>query len=399
MSNWKKNITIEVLGLERELWEKVDVSEQNAYIKAIMHYLGFVICAFVGSYVLLYLISSSLLVALTAGTMLGLILSSIVRFSIIILRKSIFDVAKSYKKNQVKPLLNGSNLIVNNSKATPKVINNAAINFIKKIRVSNYFSWKFTKINADSKIPGFAMMIRLLILSTIGLLLIFPITSLLHFSKVDNLNTIKREEIKQRFILDARKNLDKKTSLFRSNIEEIKSQITKNTGVYQVNGLMKEKRKELEKLNQDLNGFAIENEEDYQKQFKIFSEQIGDKYFIISIFYAAVKFPLFSLVFLGVFYLIFYAHIKLILIKHSKSFLYSRESTKLYKDVIEKEYKETQAYLKELLMKKYQYDASPFMENSFYLNQPYCTEKRTFFKKKSPITKQAFLDHFSAPPK
>ena len=90
MSNWKEYITIEVLGLEQDLWDKLDEPEQKTYINAILHYAGFVICAFLGAYTLLFLISSSYLLALIAGTILGLILSSIVRFSLIILRKSIF---------------------------------------------------------------------------------------------------------------------------------------------------------------------------------------------------------------------------------------------------------------------------------------------------------------------
>ncbi len=400
MTDWKKNITIEVLGLERQLWESVDISEQKAYINAILHYVGFVICAFMGSYALLYLISSSFLLTLITGSMLGLILSSIVRFSLIILRKSIFDVSKSYKKNQVIPLLNGTILNAkNNSQPHSSRVRKVVIGFINKINFIKFPKWRFAKITGDSKIPGLAMMIRLIILSTIGLLLTFPIACLFHFSEVENLNTIKREQIKQRFVLDARKNLDKKTSLFRTNIEEIKNQISKNIGIYQVNGLMKQKQKELEKLNKDLDGFTIENEEDYQKQLKIFSDQIGDKYFVISIFYAAVNFPLFFPVFFAVFYLLFYSHIKLILIKNSKIYIYPKESTRLYKEAIEKEYHETQAYLKQFLLKNYQYDASPFMENSFYLNPPYCTEKRTFFKKRLPITKQAFLDHFNVPKK
>jgi hypothetical protein len=285
MTDWKKNITIEVLGLERQLWESVDIPEQKAYINVILHYVGFVICAFMGSYALLYLISSSFLLTLITGSILGLILSSIVRFSLIILRKSIFDVSKSYKKNQVSPFLNGTILNTkNNSQSHSSRVRKVVFGFINKINFNKFPKLRFSKITGDSKIPGLAMMIRLIILSTIGLLLIFPITCLFHFSKVEDLNTIKREQIKQRFILDARKNLDKKTSLFRTNIEEIKTQISKNIGIYQVNGLMKQKQKELEKLNKDFDGFTIENEEDYQKQLKIFSDQIGDKYFIISIF-------------------------------------------------------------------------------------------------------------------
>jgi hypothetical protein len=37
------------------------------------------------------------------------------------------------------------------------------------------------------------------------------------------------------------------------------------------------------------------------------------------------------------------------------------------------------------------------MENSFWLNPPYCTEKRAFFKKRNAISKKDFLDHFNAP--
>ena len=129
MSNWKKNITIEVLGLERDLWDKLEEPEQKTYINAILHYAGFVICAFFGSYTLLFLISSSYLLALIAGTILALILSSIVRFSLIILRKSIFDVSKSVKRNQVKPLLNngmqGEKFVAEKPIITPTANNNS----------------------------------------------------------------------------------------------------------------------------------------------------------------------------------------------------------------------------------------------------------------------------------
>ena len=416
MSNWKKNITIEVLGLERDLWDKLDEPEQKTYINAILHYAGFVICAFLGAYTLLYLISSSYLLALIAGTILGLILSSIVRFSLIILRKSIFDVSKSVKRKQVNPLLNNgkqgdkfvaikpTNTLITTNNSTPiqptqttSTTSNRVSTFFKKLSFLKFPTWGGFKITSDSTIPGFAMLIRVVILTNLGLLIVLPLTCLLHFSRVADLNTAKREELKQRFILDARKSLEKKANLFNSNIEEIKTQISKNIGVYQVNGLMKQKQQELAKLNKDLNGFNIENEEDYQKQLKLFNDQIEGKYFLISTFYDAVKFPFFIIVLSGVFYLLFTSHKMLFNIKKSKLFIYPKESTKLYKQIIEKEYNETQAYLKKYLLDKYQYDATPFMENSFWLNPPYCTEKRKFFKKRTAINKQAFLDHFNAP--
>ena len=413
MSNWKEYITIEILGLERDLWDKLEEPEQKTYINAILHYAGFVICAFFGSYTLLFLISSSYLLALIAGTILALILSSIVRFSLIILRKSIFDVSKSVKRNQVKPLLNngmqGEKFVAekpiitttSNNSTPSKQINkdkpNLVANYFKKIIFLKPPQWGSFKITSDSTIPGFTMLIRVVILTNLGLLIVLPLTCLLHFSRVADLNTAKREELKQRFVLDARKSLEKKANLFNNNIEEIKTQISKNVGVYQVNGLMKQKQQELAKLNKDLYGFNIENEEDYQKQLKLFNDQIEGKYFLISTFYEAVKFPFFIIVFSGVFYLLFISHKKLYNIKNSKLFIYPKESTKLYKQLIEKEYNETQAYLKKYLLDKYQYDATPFMENSFWLNPPYCTEKRKFFKKRIAINKQAFLEHFNAP--
>ena len=231
MSNWKEYITIEVLGLEQDLWDKLDEPEQKTYINAILHYAGFVICAFLGAYTLLFLISSSYLLALIAGTILGLILSSIVRFSLIILRKSIFDVSKSVKRNQVKPLLNngmqGEKFVAekpiittttNNNSTPTKLITkdklNSVKNFFKKISFLKLPKWGSFKITSDSKIPGFAMLIRVVILTNLGLLIVLPLTCLLHFSRVADLNTAKREELKQRFVLDARKSLEKKATQF-----------------------------------------------------------------------------------------------------------------------------------------------------------------------------------------
>jgi hypothetical protein len=107
--------------------------------------------------------------------------------------------------------------------------------------------------------------------------------------------------------------------------------------------------------------------------------------------------PLFTIIFCLIFYLIFFAHYKLIILTKSSIYSYSDQSTVYYKQIIEKEYSETQEYLTILLKDKYSYDAKPFIDNSFWLNPPYCTEKRKFFKKRDIITKQAFLDHFNSP--
>ncbi len=91
MNNWKDDITIGVLGLEHNLWNKIEDAEKKVYNTVIIHFMIYVGCLFISSFTLVFLISSSYFTSIFFGIILALILTTIVRFSLIILRRSIFD--------------------------------------------------------------------------------------------------------------------------------------------------------------------------------------------------------------------------------------------------------------------------------------------------------------------
>jgi len=390
MNNWKDDITISVLGLEHNLWNKIEDTEKQVYNRVILHFLAYVVCTFIASFTLVFLISSSYFASIFFGLILGLILTTIIRFSLITLRRSIFD-QKDINIQDIEKTLN--------EEVSTKVIKDTKINsnnLFNRIKIL-FNNFKKSSTKNTKQIFNFSLFIRIIIITVISLLIIFPLTTILNYNKVQEVNSNKREEIKQQYLINARRSKEKKLKSLHQYIQNIESQIEQNTGNFQINSFKQIKQKELETLNKSLNNFEIENNNKTEIELQTLISNIDGKYFIITTFNDVIHYPLFTIIFCLIFYLIFFAHYKLIILTKSSIYSYSDQSTVYYKQIIEKEYSETQEYLTILLKDKYSYDAKPFIDNSFWLNPPYCTEKRKFFKKRDIITKQAFLDHFNSP--
>ena len=102
MTGMLENMTIALFGLERDLWIKTEDTEKNSYSTAMLCYACFLSLALISSVTLIYLVSGSLFLSLPTGLLVCLIIGSVVRFSLIILRRSIYDEVKTNPEGGTK---------------------------------------------------------------------------------------------------------------------------------------------------------------------------------------------------------------------------------------------------------------------------------------------------------
>ena len=96
------SLTISMFGLEKQLWEETPKGEQKMYIWAFLFFVFFMILAITSGITLLYLITSSIFISIPFGLVLAFVIGSILRFSLVILRKSIFDLEKIKPEKKVE---------------------------------------------------------------------------------------------------------------------------------------------------------------------------------------------------------------------------------------------------------------------------------------------------------
>ena len=194
MSELSENITIELFGLEKDLWKQTMDTERSVYGTAMWCYIGFLILACISSCMLVFLITGNIFSSIFGGILVALIIGSIVRFSMIILRRSIFD--------EIKVKENAATIIAKQPEATNSSVPVPPVKRFSKLK-SLFRKLKFNWPTSHSKVPGFAGLIRLVIMTMMGLLVLFPLATLLHKSSIDELNDHKRAFYKQEFEKDA----------------------------------------------------------------------------------------------------------------------------------------------------------------------------------------------------
>ena len=75
MNTQLQNITINLLGLENDLWSQTHEKEKDYYVRSVLYYLGFILLAIFAEIYLLYIITSSIFFAIPAGLFLAAVIA------------------------------------------------------------------------------------------------------------------------------------------------------------------------------------------------------------------------------------------------------------------------------------------------------------------------------------
>jgi len=394
MSSAIENITITLFGLEEDIWEATEESERRTYGLVTNCFLIFFFLAIFSSVFLVYLIIGSIFFAIPFGIIAALIIGSVVRFSLIIMRRSIFDVEEDLKqkKNLVETDQNE-----NPSESFKDIIKKRFLSFVVKIK-----SIKINQIKSNQRVPGLATIIRIIIISMMGLLVLFPMTSLFHFSDVEKINEIKRNEYISQFQKDLENSLQSRIAVIKRDIKSVEGDIEKNNLAFKTDGLVQEKKLALVRLKSQLDDEIKTFESQKAVQLERFISDINEKYFLTLTFKSIVKMPLFLFCALTILLLLLIPHFILFSLQKKGGDTYSKRSTDHYKTIIDVEYERAIKEGYDHLYREWGYKPQGYgieqgvywAQNQFWSNPPYNTVPHHAFSEKKQIDAKAFIKSF-----
>jgi hypothetical protein len=225
-------------------------------------------------------------------------------------------------------------------------------------------------------------------------LVLFPLACLLHLSAIDSLNNAKREEYVKDFEENSIRSLSTKTILIKKEIESIEADLLANSTVYQEDGLIKEKRAAINRLNALLVKETAEHNRSQEEQLLHYREEIEDKYFLVLSFKAVTRMPFFVFSFFIIAFLLFIPHFMLYKLKIKSGSTYSKFSTDYYREIIDNEFKQTTAEGYKFLDTKFGYNPKGYSKYVYWENPPYCTIPHKPFADRKPVGLDTYLKSF-----
>jgi hypothetical protein len=402
-------LAVFVLGLENDIWERIGKAEKNLYKSLTIAFSIFAILSLFSGYFLIYLISSNSIISIVFGLMTAYVVTSIVRFSLVILRKSVFPIpvektsetsptgvrqvsGKQYHINEFAEIVyhnsslgsNEANLSINNEPKKSSVLQNK----IKSI---------FLGISMRSFYLDIGIVIRIVVLSMMCLIVVFPLSSLIYRKAIDSICENERLDMLSVFTQQNMKLMQTQFEIYETRIGVldqqidglIKSGIDENVYGSNIKAQRESLYSEMQRLKGKLEGkFSVD--------YSAYQNKISNKYFLVKCFTEVSKFHLFPFVFLFVFFLLLYPHVLLIILKKGKAFKYAIVSTARYRLIIERNYLEKQSYLDDLLKNKYPGIYPSLNKVKMHSDPPFCSIKNEFFTKRKPINRAEFEASFNA---
>jgi hypothetical protein len=254
--------------------------------------------------------------------------------------------------------------------------------------------FKFKWPGAQSKVPGFAGFIRLVIMTVMGLLVLFPLAILLHKSAIEELNGAKRQYYLQEFEKDGQMALANSLTLLNREKAANEADLIKNAGIYQADGLVREKKLAIARIDSLIVVEKADQAERYALQLEHFKEELEGQYFLSLTFRSVVTMPFFPIALAVIAFLLVYPHFLLYRLKTNQAFVYSALSTAHYRKTIKDEYDVTTTTGYAHLEQRFGYKRKGYDKDVYWENPPYNTEPHKPFAERKPITKEKFLESF-----
>lgn len=352
-------ISLALFGLEHAILLSVSEEEKNKFLKLSFLFLTTALVCLFSSVFLFFLISSSIWFALLVGPLLGLIFLSIIRFSIITIQRSLYEIkAAEIVLEMEQPL---SNLDKISSR-------------IKKIRF-----------------PGIESFMRILINGIMGCLIIFPLVSLLRFQNLESLNQQKREIILNEFILSKNKSFTIENNHFNNKIKQLEQTLFSIKNIESQGGVYNAKRNELIKVKAEQKQYKEIFVSDLETETERLKEYLDSKYFIIYTLSKALSYPEFIFVAITIFGLLFYLHYLQHTLKTNEAYQYAKLAKEKYVSIVMNDYNQTKLHIEKTLEKNFPKHKIDLEEISRWKNPPFNTEEKTTFPYRKRILKSELI--------
>jgi hypothetical protein len=377
--------TIILLGLERDIWENTPDDEKARYKRVGASFFALNAITLVSSTFLMHLLGFGWMLAAIVGAVSTFILMSIVRFSLIIYRRSVFEYEKEREKLDAKLTSGSKNEVSPDSSAATLKLNSQAVKntVLAPIRTISEYIKSGT---AHSKIPGLGGFIRTGILIMVAFLIIFPLATLMHRSYVEKINDSRRSEYLVNFQQEESMRLNKLIAELENEIEQIT--VRTKTGRENTSAInLAENQEQINKLRNKIETLRLNSEREQQ----LFVEKLTDRYFLVFTLSAVRNTPGFYVSLIVVLLLIILPHWNLYRIKVDPSGYYAETAVLRYRSIIEVAFEKTETAGYAKLKEQFGYEPGDFERNIFWENPPYNTVRRVHFSNKVRVSKAEFL--------
>ena len=352
-------ISLPLFGLEYPILLKISEEEKNKFLKLSFLFLAIAAACVTTSVYLFFLISSSFWFALLIGPLLGLIFLSIIRFSILTIQRSLYETKVPEIPIEV---------------AQPLTNKNKISDVLNKVRF-----------------PGIESLMRILINGIMGLLIIFPLVSLLHFQSLESVNQQKREILFNEFILSKNKSFSIENANFNDKIKQLEVTLSSLANIESQGGVYNTKQNELSKIKAEQNQYQESFASELETETKELKEYLDSKYFIIFTLTKAVSYPEFPFVAIAIFGLLFYLHYLQHTLKTNEAYQYAKLAKAKYVDIVMNDYNQTKIHIEKTLKKKFPKHKIDIEEISRWKNPPFNTEEKITFPDRKSILKSQLI--------
>ena len=352
-------ISLVLFGLEHSLLLSVSEEEKNKFLKLSFLFLTIAAVCLISSVFLFFLISSSFGFALFIGPQLCLVFLSIIRFSILTIQRSLYEIETPEITIEI---------------AKPQTNTNKISSFLSKVRF-----------------PGIESMIRILINGIMGSLIIFPLVCLLHIKSLESINQRKRDVILNEFIISKNKSFRIENNHFNAKIKQLEQTLYSITNLESQGGVYLTKQNELIQIKAEQNQYKESFASDLETQSEQLKMYLESKYFIIFTLSKAVSYPEFPFVAIAIFGLLFYLHYLQHTLKTDESYQYAKLAKQKYVNIVMNDYNQTKLLIEETLKSKFPNHKIDIEEISRWKNPPFNTEEKTTFPNRKSILKSQLI--------
>lgn len=357
-----------LFGVESNVYISINVNEKNKFDTLLNWFLFLSIASLFACVFLMYMIFSSFIMALFGGISLSLIVSNIIRFSLLSIQKPI-----KAENSKNKDIEEDETIEVDKEIAADKETSKKE-KIIKKL---NSFRALF---------PVF--FIRVIINFIMLLLLVFPLSCLIQLNKLDQINDEKRSYYVQEFIGSNKKLINEQTRKLNQQILQLETDLKKYEETTAQNVLYLSKKNDLERAIQNRDVYINDSENDLKKNTNELRNDLSEKYFIINCFNYIAKTPLFSVLFFIFLCVFIYCHIIMSQIRNNTKEGYAAKATSFYIDIVAKDYAELKRKMDDIVHTKFRHLNYNYEEKMRWADPPFNTIEKTVFTEKQAVNKK-----------
>jgi len=355
-------------GVESYVYNSINVNEKNKFDTLLNLFLFISIASLFACVFLMYLIFSSFIIALLGGISLSLIVSNIIRFSLLSIQRPI----KS-KNSKYKDIEEDETTVLDEAIPADKAASNK-VTIIKKL---NPFRASFTE-----------SFIRVVVNLIMLLLIVFPISCLFQLNELDQINDEKRSYYIQEFIGSNKKLINEQTRKLNKQVLQLETDLHKFEETAAQNGLYLSKKNEFGIAKKYRDEYIYESENDLTKKTNELRNDLSEKYFIINCFSYIASTPLFYFLFLLFLGLFIYCHIIMYQIINNTKEGYAAKATSFYIDIVTNDYVELKRKMDEMVNTKFKHLNYNYKEKMRWADPPFNTIDKTVFPKKQTVNKK-----------